>query len=88
MILKDVSNIDMSTTILGQRVEFPICIAPTAMQKMAHPDGELATAKGEFSYLSTGLIWGCLRTIHRNKMDEYILVDLCTGEIKLHCHNA
>ena len=49
MILKDVSNIDMSTTILGERVEFPICIAPTAMQKMAHPDGELATAKGEFA---------------------------------------
>eukprot|EP00112_Aurelia_sp_Birch-Aquarium-sp1_P009368 Seg2061.7 transcript_id=Seg2061.7/GoldUCD/mRNA.D3Y31 product="Hydroxyacid oxidase 1" protein_id=Seg2061.7/GoldUCD/D3Y31 len=50
MILKDVSNIDMSTTILGQRVEFPICIAPTAMQKMAHPDGELATAKAAAAF--------------------------------------
>jgi (S)-2-hydroxy-acid oxidase len=39
----------MSTTILGEKIDFPICVAPTAMQKMAHPDGEIATAKGSFS---------------------------------------
>lgn len=27
----------------------PIAIAPTAMQRMAHPDGELATARGKFN---------------------------------------
>jgi (S)-2-hydroxy-acid oxidase len=36
----------MSTTILGEKIDFPICVSPTAMQKMAHPDGEVATAKG------------------------------------------
>ena len=45
-VLRDVSTIDMSTTILGEKIDFPICVAPTAMQKMAHPDGEIATAKG------------------------------------------
>ena len=44
-ILVDVSKINMSTTVLGQRVSSPICIAPTAMQQMAHPDGEAATSR-------------------------------------------
>ena len=44
-ILVDVSKIDTATTVLGERVSSPICIAPTAMQKMAHPDGECATSK-------------------------------------------
>jgi len=35
----------METTILGERVSSPICLAPTAMQRMAHADGECATAK-------------------------------------------
>jgi len=43
--LVDVSRIDTTTTILGERIISPICIAPTAMQRMAHPDGELATAR-------------------------------------------
>jgi len=35
----------MSLTLFGTRIDFPILIAPTAMHKMAHPDGEIATAK-------------------------------------------
>ncbi len=44
-ILVDVSKQDLSTTVLGQRVEFPILVAPSAMQRMSHPEGELATAR-------------------------------------------
>jgi len=44
-ILVDVSSIDMQTTVLGEKVSSPICIAPTAMQQMAHPDGEKATSR-------------------------------------------
>ncbi|XP_030552420.1 glycolate oxidase 1-like isoform X2 [Rhodamnia argentea] len=44
-ILVDVSHIDMTTTVFGFKVSMPIMIAPTAMQKMAHPDGEYATAR-------------------------------------------
>jgi len=40
-----VDSIDLSTSLLGDHVSMPICIAPTAMQKMAHPDGELATVR-------------------------------------------
>ncbi|KDO50495.1 hypothetical protein CISIN_1g017492mg [Citrus sinensis] len=44
-ILIDVSKIDMNTTVLGFKISMPIMIAPTAMQKMAHPEGEYATAR-------------------------------------------
>jgi 4-hydroxymandelate oxidase len=35
----------LETTVLGTPVAFPILIAPTAYQRLAHPDGELATAR-------------------------------------------
>lgn len=38
-VLVDVSRIDLSTTVLGYRVSAPIMIAPTAMHKLAHPEG-------------------------------------------------
>lgn len=47
-ILIDVSKIDITTTVLGEKVSSPICVAPTAMQRMAHPEGEIATSKAAF----------------------------------------
>ena len=44
--LVDVSQLDTSVTILGRKLAFPILLAPTAYQKLSHPDGELATVKG------------------------------------------
>jgi isopentenyl diphosphate isomerase/L-lactate dehydrogenase-like FMN-dependent dehydrogenase len=43
--LVDVSKVDLSTIVLGQRIEMPVLIAPVAVQRLAHPDGELATAR-------------------------------------------
>jgi 4-hydroxymandelate oxidase len=44
-VLVDVQNVSTATTVLGTEVELPILIAPLALQGMAHPDGELATAR-------------------------------------------
>ncbi|AFZ20553.1 alpha-hydroxy acid oxidase [Allocoleopsis franciscana] len=44
-MLVDVSQRDLSTTILGQSLSLPILIAPMAFQCLAHPEGEIATAK-------------------------------------------
>lgn len=41
----DVSRINLKTKILNASIDVPVCVAPTAMQKMAHPDGELATVR-------------------------------------------
>ena len=35
-----------ATTLLGSAVASPVAIAPTAIQGLAHPDGEVATARG------------------------------------------
>lgn len=45
-VLRDVTQIDMSTTILGQRMPTPLMIAPTGRHKLFHPEGERATARG------------------------------------------
>ena len=44
-VLVDVRSVSTATTVLGAEVALPILIAPLAMQRMAHPDGELATAR-------------------------------------------
>ena len=41
----DVTHRDLATTVLGVPVSMPVLIAPTAMQKLAHPEGECATAR-------------------------------------------
>ncbi|HPG26205.1 MAG TPA: alpha-hydroxy acid oxidase [Myxococcota bacterium] len=44
-VLRDVTTIDTSTTMLGARVSSPVAIAPMAMQHRASPDGPVATAR-------------------------------------------
>src|SRR4030095_15125213 len=44
-VLRDVEQRDLSTTLFGHRVEFPVLVAPTACHQLAHPEGELATAR-------------------------------------------
>jgi 4-hydroxymandelate oxidase len=44
-VLVDVATIDPSTTMLGTPTSLPVAIAPMAVHGLAHPDGELATAR-------------------------------------------
>jgi L-lactate dehydrogenase (cytochrome) len=44
-VLADVSNIDISTTVLGQKIDFPLFLSATAMHRLYHHEGERATAK-------------------------------------------
>ena len=44
-VMTDVSSVDTTIDVLGRRWPSPIWICPTAFQRMAHPDGELATAR-------------------------------------------
>jgi isopentenyl diphosphate isomerase/L-lactate dehydrogenase-like FMN-dependent dehydrogenase len=43
--LRDVSGRDVSTTVLGQRVEVPFLLAPAGLATVVHPEGELAAAR-------------------------------------------
>ena len=44
-VLADVSNVDLSTTVLGQKINFPLFLASTAMHRLYHHHGEAATGK-------------------------------------------
>ncbi|MDH3260560.1 MAG: alpha-hydroxy-acid oxidizing protein [Acidimicrobiia bacterium] len=44
-VLVDVSAVDPSVEVLGHRESMPVMVAPTAMARLAHPDGELAIAR-------------------------------------------
>jgi len=42
-VLRDVSALDLSTTVLGTKINLPVLIAPCGGHKRAHSDGEIAT---------------------------------------------
>jgi 4-hydroxymandelate oxidase len=44
-VLVDVGEVSTETTVLGTEIALPVLIAPLAMQRIAHPDGEEATAR-------------------------------------------
>ena len=44
-VLSDVGKIDLSTTVLGQKIDFPLFLSATAMHRLYHHEGEVATAK-------------------------------------------
>lgn len=44
--LRDISHRDISTTVLGEEISLPVMIAPAGSHMLAHPDGEVATARG------------------------------------------
>jgi 4-hydroxymandelate oxidase len=54
-----VSAATSDTTVLGEKVSMPLLVSPTAFQRMAHPDGEPATARAA---AAAGTIM-CLSTI-------------------------
>ena len=44
-VLAGVENIDMTTTVMGQKLEMPFFLSPTALQRLFRHDGELAVGK-------------------------------------------
>lgn len=44
--LVDVSEIDLTTELFGQKLELPIMLAPAAFHRLCHPQAEVATVAG------------------------------------------
>lgn len=44
-VLAGVETVDMSVTVLGQRLDMPLFCSPTALQRLFHHDGERAVAR-------------------------------------------
>ncbi len=60
-VLVDVGRIDTACQVLGQPASMPILIAPTAFHRLAHPDGERATARAA-AEIGTLMMAGTLAT--------------------------
>lgn len=65
-VLVDVERCDLTTTVLGHAVAMPILTAPCALNRLAHPDGELAVARA-VSALGTGQV---LSTLSSTPLEE------------------
>ena len=44
-VLRDVSKIDLSTTVFGKKLDLPFYCSPTALQRLFHYDGEKAVGR-------------------------------------------
>jgi L-lactate dehydrogenase (cytochrome) len=53
-MLRDVSERDLSTAVLGASMPGPVLLAPIGVQTIVHPDGELASARAA---AATGLVF-------------------------------
>ncbi|KAK2759970.1 Cytochrome b2, mitochondrial precursor [Arachnomyces sp. PD_36] len=45
-VLVDVEKVDMSTTMLGTKVDIPFYVTATALGKLGHPEGEVCLTRG------------------------------------------
>ena len=61
-VLTDVSNVNTSTTVLGQKIDFPLFLSPTAMHQLYHHDGEKASAEQQ---KNLELFLVCLQWVHK-----------------------
>lgn len=43
--LADLSGLDLSTEVLGQKIDWPVFLSPTGMSRLFHHDGERAVAR-------------------------------------------
>src|SRR2546429_201601 len=43
---RSVTRVDTGVRVLGHDLPGPVCVAPVGYQALAHPDGEVATARG------------------------------------------
>jgi isopentenyl diphosphate isomerase/L-lactate dehydrogenase-like FMN-dependent dehydrogenase len=44
--LRDVTERQLATTVLGTTISFPVMVSPAGGHKLVHPEGECATARG------------------------------------------
>ena len=44
-VLRDMANIDTSTSLFGRKLSFPLVLAPTGFTRIAHSEGELAVVR-------------------------------------------
>jgi L-lactate dehydrogenase (cytochrome) len=73
--LVDVAERETATTVLGERVAFPVLLAPAGLARLVHPDGELAAARAAGA---AGTIF-CVSTASSCPLEE--IADAASGPL-------
>ncbi|KAI1504349.1 FMN-dependent dehydrogenase-domain-containing protein [Biscogniauxia marginata] len=75
-VFVDCTRCDSSTTLLGHKVGLPVYVAPAAMARLAHPDGEQGIARACSRF-------GALQVISNNASmtPEQIVADAAPGQM-------
>lgn len=80
-VMRDVTNVNFETTILGVKSSMPVYITATALGKLGHADGELnltrAGAKHGVIQMVRFLRLTCLSTALSVSADHYCLCLCC-----------
>ncbi|MEM7436057.1 MAG: alpha-hydroxy acid oxidase [Myxococcota bacterium] len=67
-VLVDVADRNLATEVLGSRIDLPLMVAPTAFHKLAHPDGEVGTARAA-NVIGTAMV---LSTLSTTRVEEVV----------------
>jgi L-lactate dehydrogenase (cytochrome) len=70
-VLAGVESIDMSTTVMGMKLDLPLFLSPTALQRLFHHDGERAVGRAAQAF---GTLFGIssLATVSIEEIGESI----------------
>ena len=67
--LADLSGAHTRQNLLGQSLEWPVLLAPVAYQRLAHPEGELATARAAMA-MRTGMVASTLSSYSLEEISQ------------------
>jgi 4-hydroxymandelate oxidase len=81
-VLASADRADLSNEILGLRFRMPVHLAPTAIQRMAHPDGEAAAYR---SATNAGIAY-CLSTMASISIEDVAAAATGTRWFQLYMH--
>ena len=73
--LVDVAQRETATTVLGERVAFPVLLAPAGLARLVHPEGELAAARAAGA---AGTVF-CVSTASSYSLEE--IADAASGPL-------
>jgi L-lactate dehydrogenase (cytochrome) len=82
-VLAGVDAIDLSTEVLGQKLDMPLFFSPTAMQRLFHHDGERALAEAA---AELGTMYG-LSTIGTRSIEEMGALSGSPKLFQIYIHN-
>ncbi|MDH5310787.1 MAG: alpha-hydroxy-acid oxidizing protein [Gammaproteobacteria bacterium] len=82
-VLAGVSDVDLSTTVLGRKLDLPLFFSPTAMQRLFHHDGERALARAAEKF---GTMFG-VSTIGTRSIEELGAMTSAPKLFQIYVHN-